>query len=74
VSAPAGFEADAVESVPAAGLAGGVAVEDSFDEAGVADEVALVEVELVGVASDAGAWAPHGAAATNMSDARRAKR
>jgi hypothetical protein len=47
--------------------AGAVGEEEAVEEAGLADEVALV-----GVASDAGDWAPHGAATTSMSDARRA--
>jgi hypothetical protein len=76
VSELAGFEAVAVESVPVAAAAGAavvtgvVAEEEAADEAGLAGEVAL----LVGVASDAGDWAPHGAAATTMSEARRANR
>jgi hypothetical protein len=74
VSELAGFEAVAVESVPAAAVAGAagagaVAEEEAVDEAGVADEAGLV----AGV-SDAGDCAPHCAAATSMSDARRAMR
>jgi hypothetical protein len=85
VAALAGFEAVAEVSVPTAAVAGAVAgagavaEEEAVDEAGLADEVALVEAEvalvevaLEGAASDAGDWAPHGAATTSMSDARRA--
>jgi hypothetical protein len=63
----AGFEAAAVESVPATGVAGAVAEEEAVDEEGVDDDVALSAGAL-----EAGDWAPHGAAATSMSDARRA--
>jgi hypothetical protein len=65
VAALAGFEADAVESVPA----GAVAEEEDVDEEGVADEVALSAGAL-----EAGDWAPHGVPATSMSDAKRAIR
>jgi hypothetical protein len=80
----AGFEAAAVESVPAATVAGAVAEEEVVDEEGLADEVALsvgaLEAGALGAgalgagALGAGDWAPHGAPATSMSDARRAKR
>jgi hypothetical protein len=59
----AAFEADAVESVPAA--AGAVSGDVAVDEAGAAGVGALLSV-----VADAGDWAPQGAAATSRSDAK----
>ena len=62
------------EAIDEDGAADEGAVGEGAADEGVADEGAADDGVLAAVVPDAGDWAPHGAAARTMSDARRAIR
>ena len=68
--------AEAIDEDGAAdeGAVGEGAADEGVADEGVADEGAADDGVLAAVVPDAGDWAPHGAAARTMSDARRAIR